>query len=174
MTGVPRPHREGETRRSNYLSCFCWCVIKFDASLRVLAARQSRRTWIALRSRVRCCYLRSVWAENSWKINVVFVEDTWDGSLTPCGFRLGSHTSHKRCFMTPVSWKTVESSPANEKLLSQTTIKIISATHVCRENDILAVWSRNGTENNLQPKKSSLKYAFFFFPFSLCRVCTCV
>lgn len=104
--------------------------------------------------------LRSVWAENSWKINLVFVKDTWDGSLTPCGFRLGSYTSHKKCFMTTVSWKTVESSPGNEKLLSQTTIKIISATHVCRENDILSVWSRTEPKTTCN-RISSVSNSFF-------------
>lgn len=45
-------------------------------------------------------------------------------SLATCDFWLENYRSHKKCFITTVSWKTVESSPPDENLSSQTTIKM--------------------------------------------------
>lgn len=54
-------------------------------------------------------------------------------SLATCDFWLQNDRSHKKCFITTVSWKTVESSPPDENLSSQTTIKCV--THACTNND---------------------------------------
>lgn len=74
----------------------------------------------------------------------VLVKDTWNCLINHLWVLADKTASHKKCFITTVGWKTVESSPPDEKLSPQTTIKISSATHVCRNNDSVSVQSAFG------------------------------
>lgn len=102
-------------------------------------------------------------------------------SLATCDFWLENYCSHKKCFITTVSWKTVESSPPDENLSSQTTVKMCNTflhkqwqlfALVCYQS--LPVDQQELNWTNLRPDKCILKSIFSSASVEFALVCLCL